>query len=75
MLAPKVSSKTKGFYDTPESIYCYLEVQLAPERDIDKEFGLSNKSLALGMAYDSLKLDIDNQGSQTTFYHHQNPKS
>ena len=60
MLAPKVSSKTKGFYDTPESIYCYLVVQLAPERDIDKEFGLSNKSLVLGMTYDSLKLNIDN---------------
>ena len=60
MLAPKVSSKAKEFYDTSESIYRYLGVQLAPERDKDKEFGLSNKGLALGVDYDSLKLDIDN---------------
>ena len=60
MLAPKVSSKTKGFYDTSESIYSYLGVQLAPERDKDKEFGLSNKGLVLGIAYDTQKLDMDN---------------
>ena len=51
--SPRGSSRAKEFYDSFKSICRDLGVQLAPEGDKDKEFGLSNKGLVLGIAYDT----------------------